>query len=286
MRLAVVTMVYNEVDYMDLWCRHYGAQVGAAHCFVVDHGSDDGTTEGLDPVNVIRIPRSPQDDAWRAGMISRLCAELLKSYDVVIYVDVDEFLVADPRYHRNLIDCARAMTGPVMTAIGLEVWHLADSQPAIDITRPISLQRDWVWFNSGLCKAAMIREAVDWSPGFHSTASPVAFDHLFLFHLRYFDVERGLRRLARTRAMPWAFDYSGRHQRVSRPGLGAGSDAARPVGGLDYCAAFCAALNKSNREYRPKAEPLSRNPPPGPSVAVRMSSACDSVRDGKAIVSR
>jgi hypothetical protein len=218
MRLAVVTMVYNEVDYMDLWCRHYGAQVGAAHCFVVDHGSDDGTTEGLDPVNVIRIPRSPQDDAWRAGMISRLCAELLKSYDVVIYVDVDEFLVADPRYHRNLIDCARAMTGPVMTAIGLEVWHLADSQPAIDITRPISLQRDWVWFNSGLCKAAMIREAVDWSPGFHSTASPVAFDHLFLFHLRYFDVERGLRRLARTRAMPWAFDYSGRHQRVTDEG--------------------------------------------------------------------
>jgi hypothetical protein len=110
------------------------------------------------------------------------------------------------------------MTGPVMTAIGLEVWHLAESQPAIDIGRPISLQRDWVWFSSGLCKASMIREPATWSPGFHSTESPVAFDHLYLFHLRYFDVTRGLNRLARTREMPWAFDYIGRHQRVTDEG--------------------------------------------------------------------
>jgi len=214
MRLAAVTMVYNEPDYMALWARHYSAQVGPENCYVIDHGSDDGTTDNLEPMNVIRLQRSPQDDAWRAGMISRLCAELLKSYDALVYVDVDELLVADPRYHRNLVDCARAMTGPVMTAIGLEVWHLAEIQPAIDITRPISLQRDRVWFSSGVCKASMIREPVTWSPGFHSTASAVAFDHLYLFHLRYFDMERGLRRLARTRAMAWAFDYGGPHQRV------------------------------------------------------------------------
>jgi hypothetical protein len=59
----------------------------------------------------------------------------------------------------------------------------------------------------------MIREPVNWSPGFHSVDHPIAFEHLFMFHLRYFDVERGLRRLAKTRAMPWASTEAGGHQR-------------------------------------------------------------------------
>jgi hypothetical protein len=212
-KLAAVTMVYNEPDYMDLWCRHYGALVGPENCHVIDHGTDDGTTATLGAVRVTRLPRSPKDNALRARLVSAFCADLLHRYDAVLHVDVDELLVPDPRCHRDLRDCARAMKGPVMNAIGLEVWHLAKTEPAIDITRPVSLQRDWTWFNSGLCKPVLIREPVNWSPGFHSVGTPVAFDHLFLFHLRYFDVERGLKRLARTRSMPWADDYSGLHQR-------------------------------------------------------------------------
>ena len=213
MKLAAVTMVYNEPDYMDIWRRHYGRQVGEDNCYVIDHGSDDGTTEQLGAVNVMRIPRSPKDNELRAALVSTFCAELLSRYDAVLHVDIDELLVPDPRYHRNLDDCAKAMTGPVMHAIGLDVWHLAETEPPIDVTQPISLQRGWTWFNSALCKPAIIREPVKWSPGFHSVDAPVAFEHLFLFHLRYFDVERGLRRLARTRAMAWAHDYAGAHQR-------------------------------------------------------------------------
>lgn len=218
MKVAAVTMVYNEPDYMDLWCRHYGAQVGLENCYVIDHGSDDGTTDDLGAVNVIRLPRSPKDNELRARLVSDTCAELLGRYGAVIHVDVDELLVADPRYHRNLTDCARAMTGPVRHAIGLEVWHLETDEPEIDITRPVSLQRGWTWFNSALCKPVMIREPVVWSPGFHSVmtppaAAPLAFEHLFLFHLRYFDVPRGLARLGRTRSMAWASEHAGQHQR-------------------------------------------------------------------------
>jgi len=50
-------------------------------------------------------------------------------------------------------------------------------------------------------------------PGFHSVDAPLALDRLYLFHLRYFDEERGLARLARTRTMPWANEDAGRHQR-------------------------------------------------------------------------
>jgi hypothetical protein len=59
MKLAAITMVYNEPDYMDIWCRHYARQVGAENCYVIDHVSDDGTTDGLGDVNVTRLARSP-----------------------------------------------------------------------------------------------------------------------------------------------------------------------------------------------------------------------------------
>ncbi|MCB8875172.1 glycosyltransferase family 2 protein [Acidisoma silvae] len=206
-------MVYNEPDFMDLWCRHYGAQVGLENCFIIDHGSDDGTTDNLGSVNILRLPRSPQDDDWRSQLVSDFSVGLLTRYDCVIYTDVDEILVADPRCHRNLTDAARAMRGPVMHAIGLEVWHLAAEEAAIDIARPVSDQRHWAWFNSALCKPSLIREPIRWAPGFHSVDAPLAFDHLYLFHLRYFDVARGLARLSRTRSMAWADETAGDHQR-------------------------------------------------------------------------
>jgi hypothetical protein len=213
MKLAAVTMVYNEVDYTELWCRHFAGQVGAENCYVIDHGSDDGTTDNLGDVNVIRIPRSPYDVAEQSRLVSELSNDLLHRYDVVIHSDVDELLVADPRYHRGLHDCARAMTGPVLHAVGLDLWHLAAIEPPIDVTQPISLQRGWTWFNSALCKPVMIREPVSWSPGFHSVDHPIVFEHLYMFHLRYFDVERGLRRLEKTRSMAWANLDAGGHQR-------------------------------------------------------------------------
>ena len=213
MKLAAVTMVYNEPDYIDIWCRHYARQVGADNCYVIDHGSDDGTTDGLGEVNVTRLARSPFDDTARAELVSDFCRDLLKTYDVVVHADVDELLVADPRYHRHLTDCARAMRGPVTNAVGFELSQMPDSESAIDLAAPISLQRGWCWFQAAMCKPAMIREPVRWSPGFHCAETPLAFEHLYLFHLHYFDIERGLRRLAKTRSMPWADLHAGRHQR-------------------------------------------------------------------------
>ena len=214
MKLAAVTMVYNEPDYMGLWCRHYGAQVGPAHCYVIDHGTEDGTTDDLGEINVVRIARSPMDDAFRAELVSDFCADLLTRYDAVVHGDVDELLIADPRYHRHLADCAREMTGPVTHAVGLEVWHLAAAEPAIDIAQPVSLQRSWTWFKLGFMQA---RSGARTGP--LGTPASIASMRLwpsstcFLFHLRYFDRERGLQRLARTRAMAWAHDHAGGHQR-------------------------------------------------------------------------
>ena len=217
--LAVVTMVYDEPIFLPLWARHYCAQVAPAHCYVVDHGSDDGSTDpsrltaGL---NLVRIPRSPQDDGRRCGFVSHFCAALLSWYESVIYVDVDEILVADPALHASLADYAATLDPQaVISAVGLDVVHRPDEEPALDWERPVSLQRHWLRFSSAMCKPVLIRRPVQWAPGFHNIDAPPRFDELFLFHLRYADLQSGLTRLTRTRRQAWISPQAGAHQRMA-----------------------------------------------------------------------
>ncbi len=209
--MAAVTMVYNEAELLPVWLRYYAGQVGAAHCYVVDHGSDDGSTDParIGGASLLRLPRSPQDDPRRAQFISGLCGALLGYYDAVLYTDIDEIVVAEQG-----LRAFSAHSAPISTAIGLNIIHAA-GEPAIDLQHPIGPQRRYAAFSSALCKPVLIRRPVTWAPGFHcvAQADPV-FEGLYLFHLRYCDRAIALARLRRTREMPWADQAGGAHQRV------------------------------------------------------------------------
>ena len=110
MRVAALTMVYNEPVWARVWVRHYARQVGAAHCLVLDHGSDDGSTAGLE-VAVERVRRSTLDEDARARLVSDCAAVLLRSYDAVVHTDADELLIADPLRYADLRAYAAANAG-------------------------------------------------------------------------------------------------------------------------------------------------------------------------------
>ncbi|MDR6181781.1 glycosyltransferase family 2 protein [Asaia bogorensis] len=213
--LAAVTMVYNEPVFLPVWLRHYGTMVGPQCCYVIDHGSDDGSTTSIG-ANRLKIPRSAQDDARRARAIGAICAGLLEWYDAVLYCDVDEMIVADPACFGSLMALSEARQAPCLTATGFDVLHKAGSEPAADFTRPLSEQRHLLRFSAAMCKPCLIRSPVTWSPGFHSIKEslPSPDPALMLFHLRYTDLDVGLDRLRRTRAQPWCSDDAGSHQRM------------------------------------------------------------------------
>lgn len=215
--LAAVTMVYNESTFLPAWLRHYAAQVGSENCFLLDHGSTDGSTapSHVQDASVVRIPRSPQDDSRRCGFVSDFCASLLNWYEAVIYTDVDELLVADPLVHGSLASLAATLDeDAVLTAVGFDVVHVPDQEPPLDWDRPITEQRDWLRFSSAMCKPVLIRRRVAWAPGFHNIDAPPVFSPLFLLHLRYVDLRSGLARLGRTRTQPWITPEAGSHQRM------------------------------------------------------------------------
>ena len=211
-RVAVVTMVYNEPEYLPIWCSYYGAEFGPEHCYIIDHGSDDGSTDGLTGFNVIRIPRTPKDNDKRARFMSQFCGSLLEWYDLYVHVDIDEILV--PVNTDSLLGYLHSTDMTAVSAYGLDVHHDPGDEPDILLHKPISWQRRWVRFSSSMCKVVASNSPIRWSAGFHSANSSLKFAEIYLFHLRYFDLKLGLRRLSRTRAMQWARADAGGHQRI------------------------------------------------------------------------
>jgi hypothetical protein len=193
-------MVYNEPDFLPVWAAHYRAAVGAPHCYVFDHGSDDGSVDACGPYQVAKLPRSPLDEVWRADLVSRFCAALLEEYDAVAYADVDELLVADPRRFRGLVDLGASAEADVLTAFGTNVLHVAGEAP-LNLARPVSAQRHWTRPFSSLCKPVLARRPVQWVPGFHYADAASAFGGLYLFHIAYADNEITARRQAKRQSV-------------------------------------------------------------------------------------
>jgi hypothetical protein len=204
-RTAVVTMVYNERINLPIWIRHYTSHCPGATLFVIDHGSDDGSTNDLLGVTVIPFPHTPFDDQTRIEIVSDFQHALLRLYDVVIYTDCDEMVVADPRIHASLSGFLAAVGSDVISPVGLNLHHLLGSEAPIDLRSPILGQRRYVRFASSMCKPSIARVPLLWVPGFHwCDHLPDYRSDLFQFHLRWMDLDTSLARLRITRSMAWS----------------------------------------------------------------------------------
>src|SRR4051812_30521331 len=106
MRVAAFTMVYNESSKLPIWTKYYGATLGPENCFIVDHGSTDGSTSKLGDAgfNVIKLPRSPQDNDKRTAFLGEVVSAFVRYFDYALYTDCDEIIVPDPRKFGGLKD--------------------------------------------------------------------------------------------------------------------------------------------------------------------------------------
>ncbi len=215
MRVAALTMMYNEPVWARVWVRHYAREVGPENCLILDHGTDDGSLDGLaeQGVRVERMRRSALDEDARAAVVSDCAAALLERYDAVVHSDADELLLADPARFADLRAYA-AVAAPATVAAGLDLQHLPDEEAALDPSRPLGVQRQWVRFSGAMCKPALITRPVRWRPGFHGCDQPAVPGPLVLLHLRYADLAAGLARLRRTRNQAFARADTNPHQRV------------------------------------------------------------------------
>lgn len=196
MHIAVVTMVFNEHVFLPIWLAHYGQSLGYHNLYVIDDGSDDGSTENPNIVNLIRRPRGVFDEDYRAKLISRFHYELLRHYDIVIFTDADELIVLDPAVGPSLSEYLGSKSFEFLNPIGFDVVHRSRREPAINLAKPLFAQRRFIRYSRNYSKPAVSAVRMEWRPGFHHCQSPPRDDrNLFLFHLRSMDAE-----LARSRS--------------------------------------------------------------------------------------
>jgi len=204
-KIAIMTMVYNESTNLPIWMRHYRRVAPSANLFVIDHSSDDGSTDFLFGVAKIPLPRGELDEGDRTFFINSLQQGFLRYYDIVIYTDCDELLVPDPAKSIALDSYLRDQPYSYASPIGINVLHIADREPAIDFTQPLLRQRQYGQFQSSMCKPLVTRIALTWEPGFHSCdRRPNIDEDLYLFHIKQIDKDEALRRHHVVQLLPWS----------------------------------------------------------------------------------
>jgi hypothetical protein len=226
--IAAVTIAFNEDYMLKKWTNYYGKILGFENIFIIDDGSSVNPKEYLHKdVNVIRQPRT-SFDSWRlCRSLSKLQRLLLETYDAVIVLDSDEFLVTNRPDCQNIKDHIQSIfphkTGIIQTQ-GWELIHLIDREDALSIDRSISEQRKNLIRNQGFDKPAVTNTEISLTIGNHWCFENKTQDNdLIMLHLRHFDINFSLEKIRKYKSTSWAqIDLANgfsNHQRIEETDL-------------------------------------------------------------------
>ena len=216
MRVAALTMVYNEPVWARVWARHYARQVGAEHCLVLDHGSDGwqhggaGGRGGADAA--VGAGRGCAGGGWSRTACGSCCGGMTR-WCIRMRTSCWWRIPAGMRTCGRM----RRRRPEVATAVGLDLQHLPDEEAALDPARPVGRAAavgavQWGDVQAGVGAAAgAVGAGVPWVRcGARCVGAAVS-----CVHLRYADLGAGLARLARTRGQAFARAEPNPHQRVA-----------------------------------------------------------------------
>lgn len=194
--VCFATMVRDDDLFLRLWIAHYERLVPRDQLVILFDGLDKPVPGFADGCQIIRMPRPAVGNDWgvqRWVMLSDLNAFLLNRFEIVVLNDVDEILVVDPDKGISLMEAiGRAREVGVISPFAVELVHRTDiCRAPIDFARPIIGQRPHVRLNASYNKPCITTVPVRWSLGAHYSDFPELHldPDIYLFHLRYFDLE-------------------------------------------------------------------------------------------------
>ncbi len=188
---AAVTMVRDDLFFLDTWLRHYGAEFGRENLYVINHGRGEAVAELARGCNVIGLPGDPHRnfDMKRWRLLNNIVGGLKSYYKHVVVGDVDEILVMDPEKGRTLLQFLEVRrAGRVLTPLGLEVLHRIDVETD-PITDRVLGPRRHVRVAPHYSKPCVISTGTKIARGGHFTQFPelITPESLYLFHLKFCD---------------------------------------------------------------------------------------------------
>ena len=176
-KIAALTMVRNDDFFLSKWTTYYGDLLGEDNLFVYFDGEDQSVPECVSRCHHEVLPRVQgnvsKSDKRRAGILSEKAAELFAAgYEMVIGVDVDEFLVVDPALGLSLPEflSKQEIKGRnSLSGLGCDVIRNIEIEPELDPSVNLLAQRSFARLSTRYTKTSVLCAPVNWGSGFHRT---------------------------------------------------------------------------------------------------------------------
>lgn len=213
--IAIFSRVYNEYEFVEIFCKYYSSLTNPKNIFFIDHSSDD--TSYFDTVKrygcqLISLPRGETDEHNMKTFCEYFQRFLLTKYAWVIYADIDELLVFE-----NGVEALRerilssTLKGIYKPQHAYEIVEETEKEPDFEFSKQITSQRDYLVPHEKFYKPLITSAPANWSPGFHAANNPniEILENLWLIHVSYISLDYRVRRqVSRSKEVRSAGDAS------------------------------------------------------------------------------
>jgi hypothetical protein len=232
-RIALFTIIQNEDFFLNIWLEYYKKYFPIEDIYVLNHNSTIESCLKIlksakeSGVNVIPVHRDFSfDHAWLRTTVENFQRFLLKSYDYVMFVEIDEIVAPDPsRYklgiHQYILDAFNDSSVNVLRCVGFNVEHTPATEPDMDLNSSVLSQRS-KWRRSYIYDKPLISNIpLEWVNGFHwltTMKTPPVRPDLILIHLHKMDYGLCKKKHAESAKRKWSkYDIEtlqGDHNRI------------------------------------------------------------------------
>lgn len=172
-KIAAITMARDDEFFLSRWIAYYGKQFGTENLYILLDGTDQTEPKNAGAAHITKIPHTPMSraagDKYRIGKLSELAAELLKTYDIVIGCDSDEFLIVDPKLNKTLAEyLSNKKIKTSLSGLGLDIGQNLNCEIELDRDAPFLEQREYALLSTRYTKPVVKVTTAPWGSGFHS----------------------------------------------------------------------------------------------------------------------
>ena len=208
-KIAAITMARNDEFFLTRWIKYYGEMIGTENLYIYLDGTDQKIPKNAGTANITKLPHTDMTrsvgDKYRIGLINDLAKKLLKTYDIVIGCDCDEFLIVDPAVNKKLEEyLSELKIKNTVSGLGLDIGQNMKMEQTLDITKPILEQREYALLSTRYTKPVVKNAPLDWGSGFHSISGHNFHidKNLYLLHFGAVDMQM-LEHKAASRGPDW-----------------------------------------------------------------------------------
>ena len=208
-KIAAITMARDDEYFLSRWIAYYGKQLGTENLYILLDGTDQTAPSNAGKAHITKLPHTQLSraagDKYRINKLSELAQQLLKTYDIVIGCDSDEFLIVDPKIHTTLHKyLSNKKINTTLSGLGLDVGQHLYNEAILDTTAPFLEQREYALLSTRYTKPVVINEPVAWGSGFHSIKHHNFHidKNLYLLHFGAIDMNM-LEEKAKKRGVDW-----------------------------------------------------------------------------------